>query len=111
MTELAIQLTEAHLRSKGFDRPDQVPATLEQQPVLEISVLRFVLVATILLGTNIWIATRLQGDRERAFLFAAVGAAGVPIFQSSPFVCRSASSRTSAVHLARVKMLSLLAGN
>jgi hypothetical protein len=111
MTELTIQLTKAHLPSNGFDRADQVQATLEQQPAHKVSVLPFVLVAAILFGANIWIAARLQGERERAFLFAAIGAAGVPIFQSSPFVCRSASGRASNINLDRVDILSLLAGN
>jgi hypothetical protein len=111
MSEFSFQLTEAHLPSSRFDRPDQVPAALGQQPVRKVSVLPFVLVAAVLFASNIWIATRLQGERERASLFAAIGASGMPIFQSSPFACRSPTGRTSAVRLDRTEMLSLLAGS
>ena len=107
MTEFSFQLTEAHLPS----RPDQVPATREQPRARGIYVLPFVLAAGILFATNIGIATRLQGERERAFLFTAIGAAGMPIFQSSPFACGGTPGRTSAARLDRAGMLSLLAGN
>ena len=107
MSEFSFQLTEAHLPS----RPDQVPTTLGQPAAREIYVLPFVLVAAVLFATNIWIATRLLGERERAFLFAAIGTAGMPIFQSPPFACGSTSGRTSAVYLNRAAMLSPLAGN
>jgi hypothetical protein len=110
MSEFSFQLTEAHFPSNAFDRPDQAPATLGQQPVRKISVLPFVLVAAVLFAMNIWIATHLQGEREGAFLFAAIGASGMPIFQSSPFACGSTSGRTSAFRLDRAEMLSLLAG-
>ena len=111
MTELAFQLTQTHLPSSGFDRPDQAPAMLEQQRARRIFILPFVLVAAVLFATNVWIASRLQGDRERAFLFAAIGAAGVPIFQWSPSVCRIATGQTSAARLDRTEILSLLTGN
>jgi len=111
MSEFSFRMTAAHFPTNGFDRPGQVPATLRQKPVRTISVLPFVLVAVVLLTTNIWMATRLQGERERAFLFAAIGASGMPIFQSSPFACRNPSGRTSAVRLDRAEILSLLAGN
>lgn len=107
MSEFSFRLTEAHFPS----RPDQVPATPGRPPVREISVLPFVLVAAVLFATNIWIATRLQGERERAFLFAAIGAAGMPIIQSSPFACGSTSGRTSAARLGRAEMFLMLAGN
>ena len=111
MTDFSLQLTEARLPSKEFNRPDQIPAPLGHQSVRAIYVLPFVLVAAVLFATNIWIATHLQGERESAFLFAAIGASGMPIFQSSPFACRSPSGRTSAVRLDRAEILSLLAGN
>lgn len=107
MSEFSFQLTEAHLPSC----PDKVPTTLGQPPAREIYVLPFVLIAAVLFATNIWIATHLQGERERAFLFAAIGAAGMPIFQSSSFACGSTSGRISPVRLDRTEMLSLLAGS
>jgi hypothetical protein len=111
MSEFSFQLTETNFASNGSDRPDQVPATLGQQPVRKIYVLPFVLVAAVLFATNVWIATLFQGERESTFLFAAIGASGMAIFQSSPFACRSPSGRMSAVRLDRAEMLSLLADN
>ena len=111
MSESLFQLTEARFPSNGFDSPDQAPATPWQRPVHKISVLPFVLVAAVLFATNIWIATHLQGEKERAFLFAAIGASGMPIFQSSPLACRGPSGLASAGRLDRAEILSLLAGN
>ena len=111
MSEFSFQMTAAHFPTNGFDRPGQVRATLRQQPVRTISVLPFVLVAAVLFAANIWIATHLQGERERAFLFAAIGASGMPIFQSLPFACRSTTGRTSAIRLDRAEIFSQLAGN
>jgi len=111
MTEFVLRPTGAHLPSNGFERRDQPRTTLGRRPVRRISVVPFVLVAAVLFATNIWIATRLQGEKERAFMYAAIGAAGMPIFQSSPSVCRSASGRMSAINLGRAEMLALLAGN
>jgi hypothetical protein len=111
MTGFAFRLTYAHLPSRGFDRRGQARAALGQRPDRRISVVPFALVAAVLLAANIWIATRLQGERERAFMFAAIGAAGMPIFQTSPSICGSPSGRASAVKLDRAEMLSLLAGN
>jgi hypothetical protein len=111
MTEFTLQPTRAYLPWRGFNPRDRASATLGQQPAREISVLPFVLAAAVLFATNVWIATRLQGESERAMLFAAFGAVGAPIFQWSPSVCRSASGRTPTVRLDRADLLSLLAGN
>src|SRR5450631_161818 len=111
MTELTLQPTRAYLPSREFNRGDRAPATLGQQLDREISVLPFVLVAALLFGTNVWIATRLLGESRSTMLFAAFGAAGAPIFQWSPSVCRSASGRTSTVRFDRTDILSPLSGN
>jgi hypothetical protein len=111
MTELSFQPNQAHLLPKGFNRRDQAPALSGQRPAREISVVPLVLVAAALFGTNVWIATRWQGQSERATLFAAFGAAGAPVFQWSTPVCRSASGSTSTVRPGRAEMLSLLSGN
>jgi hypothetical protein len=84
MTGLTFQPTRAHLIAKGLNHRDQAPAVPRRQQVREISVLPFVLIAAVLFTSNLGIAAHSQGEGERAFLFAAFGAAGMPIFQWSP---------------------------
>jgi hypothetical protein len=70
-----------------------------------------VLVAAVLFTANLGIATRSQGESERASLFAAFGAAGMPIFQWLPLACSRTPRGASSVRLDRTEMISLFAGD
>jgi len=112
MTGFTFQPTRAHLIAAGLSRRDQAQTMPWRQPTREISVFPFVVfLAAVLFTTNVWIATHLRVEPERALLFAASGAAGVPIFQWSPVACSRTARGASSARLDRAEMLSLLAGD
>jgi hypothetical protein len=101
MTELTFQPLRARLVADGVNRP---------KPAGKMLVLPFVLVASVFFTTNLWTAIHFRVETERVLLFAASGAAGVPIFQWSAPACSRPLRDASSVRPDRADMLSLLAG-
>jgi hypothetical protein len=110
MTALSLEPTRVRFATESLDQRDQARAMRGKRPVRAFSVAPFVFVAAVLFATNVWIATRLQGQSERALLFATFGSAGMPMFQWTSLACGHDRGSASGARLDRDEMLALLAG-
>jgi amino acid permease len=70
-----------------------------------------VLAAATLLTVGVMTATHLQGSRDPALLFAAMGAGGMPMISHwTPARCHAPVANSSAVRLNHADLLALLEG-
>jgi hypothetical protein len=108
---LALQPRRGHFAKESLDQRDPAEAMRGKRPVRAFSAAPFVFVAVVLFATNVWIATRLQGESERALFFATFGSAGMPMFQWTSLACGPAPGGASSARLGHTEMLALLGGD
>jgi hypothetical protein len=108
---LSLQPSRGYFASESLDQRDQIRAMRGRRPARAFSAAPLVFVAVVLFATNVWIATRLQGESERALFFATFGSAGMPMFQWTSLACGRGPGGASSARLGRDEMLALLGGD
>ena len=111
MAELALQQTPARYNPGYSLCADAARAPHIPYLARDISILPFVLAAIGLFAFSLATAIRSQDLGEKTLLFAAFGAAGMPIVHWAPAACHSRSGGASSIRLDRAELMALLAGD
>jgi hypothetical protein len=106
MSELTIEPTSLHLASE--DHRDQARTEVARPTASEAAVLPFLLVAVALFAAGVLSATHFRSQSDRVMLFAAFGAAGMPMLYWPPAFCHAPAENASAIRLERADLLALL---